>query len=127
MMHCFIYSHDLLVGEADFVAFDSGMGHTLAPFHPNENYEKIRALVRAFSFLGTAADTDANEQTRLHADEVLDRLVALKLRARTAAGEELNSAGPVSILDFSEELVDDPYEVTLLGLPRDIAEKYFGD
>lgn len=126
-MRCLIYSHDEIIGEADFVSFDPGMGHTLAPFRPNENYEKIRAVIREFSFLGTMADTNATEQTRLHADEVLDRLAALGLRARTAAGEELNSAGPVSILDFSEELDDDPYEVTLLGLPRDIAEKYFGE
>lgn len=127
MMQCLIYSHEKLIGHADFVAFDPGMGCTVAPFMPSGDYEEIRPIIREFSFLGSSADTNATEETRLHAEEVFRRLEALQLKAQTVAGEDIELAGGVSILDFSEELDDDPYEVTLLGMSRIICEKYFGD
>lgn len=126
-MHCFIYSREELIGEAAFAAFDSGMGVTSAPFRPNQNYEKISPIIREFSFLGSFADTDATEETRLHAEEVFRRLETLQLKAQTVAGENIELAGGVSITDFSEELDDDPYEVTLLGMSRIICEKHFGE
>ena len=125
MMQCFIYSHEDLVGEANFVAFDPGMGGTSAPFIPSGNYEKIRLTVQEFSMLGSLADINATEETKAHAEEVLRRCASLRLTAKTAAGERLEPAGGVTLYDYSEELNDDPYEVILFGLPQDTSEKYF--
>ena len=111
MMQCFIYSHKDLIGEADFVAFDPGMGVISAPFRPSENYEEIRPTIREFSFLGTSADTDATEETRANAAEVLCRCASLELTARTVSGERLELAGGVSLLDYSEELEDLAVEI----------------
>ena len=127
MMQCLIYSQGELIGEATFTALDSGMGVVYAPFHPNQNYDKISPLIREFSLLGSFADINATEETRLHAEEVFRRLQALELQACTLAGEDTDPAGGVSIEDFSEEFEDDPCAVTLLGLPRSICEKYFND
>ena len=124
-MQCLIYSNKELVGHADFTAFDPGMGCTVAPFIPGENYEEIRSTVRAFSQLGTSADTDATPATKAHAARVYQLCADLNLTAQTVAGEDIELAGGVSIVDFSEELDDDPYEVHLLGMSRDISEKYF--
>jgi len=125
MMQCFIYSHEELIGKANFVAFDPGMGVASAPFSPSENYEKIRPTVHAFSLLGSLADINATDETKAHAEEVSRRFASLGLTARTDAGEVLEPEGGVSLWDFSKELDDDPYEVSLLGLPRDISENYF--
>ncbi len=125
MMQCFIYSHEDLIGKADFIAFDPGMGCTLAPFIPSESYEKIRSAVRAFSLLGSLADTNATDETKAHAEEVLRRCASLELTARTVSGEVLKPAGGVALFDYSEELGDTGYEAHLFGLPQDISEKYF--
>lgn len=124
-MHCFIYAHEELIGEADFIVLDSGMGVTSAPFRPNENYEKIRPAIRAYSLLGTLADINATEETKAYAAEVQRRCDSLGLTTVTVSGEMLEMAGGISISDYFEELEDDPYEVTLLGLSRNICEKYF--
>ena len=124
MMQCLIYSQGKLIAHADFVGFDPGMGCTLASFIPGENYEEIRPTVRAFTSLGSFADVDATRETRAYATEVYQRCAALDLTAYTHAGELLEPAGGIALFDFSEELDNDPYEVHLLGLPRDISEKY---
>jgi len=126
-MQCLIYSRGELTGHADFAGFDPPMGVASGSFCPNENYKRISAIIREVTFLGSLTDTEATEKTRLHAQDVFRRLEALELKARTVAGEDLDLAGGVSITDFSEELEDDPYEVTLLGMTRDISEKYFHD
>jgi len=124
-MQCLIYSNKKLVAHADFVHFDPGMGCTVAPFIPGENYEEVRAVIQEFTQLGSAADTDATPETKAHAAEVHQRCAALELTAYTQAGEVVEPAGGITLFDFSEELDDDPYEVHLFGLPRDISEKYF--
>ena len=124
-MQCLIYSNKKLVAHADFVHFDPGMGCTVAPFIPSEGYKEIRPTVRAYSLIGSFADTEATPETKAHAAEVYQRCIALDLTACTLSGEDLEPAGGITLFDFSEELDDDPYEVHLLGLPRDISEKYF--
>ena len=124
-MQCLIYSNQKLVGHADFTAFDPGMGCTVASFIPGEDYEEIRSTVRAFSLLGTKADTDATPATKAHAAKVYQLCADLNLTAHTLSGEVLEPEGGITLFDFSKELDDDPYEVTLFGLPRDISEKYF--
>jgi|GEM_PF-913798 len=126
-MQCLIYSNKKLVAQADFVHFDPGMGCTLAPFMPCGDYEEIRPTVRAYSLLGSFADTEATPETKAHAAEVYQRCIALDLTAHTLSGEVLEPAGGITLEDFSEELDEDPYQATLFGLPRDISEKYFQD
>lgn len=124
MMHCFIYSREELIGHADFIGFDPGMNCTTAPFLPSENYEEVRSTVRAFSLLALT-DINATRETKAHAAEVYQRCAALNLTAYTLSEEVLEPEGGITLFDFSDELDDDPYEVTLFGLPEDISEKYF--
>ena len=126
-MQCLIYSNRSLVGQADFIHFDPGMGCTVAPFLPSVDYEEIRPTVRAYSLLGSFADTEATPETKAHAAEVYQRCLALDLTAHTLSGEVLEPAGGITLEDYSEELDEDPYQVTLFGLPRHISEKYFHD
>ena len=43
----------------------------------------------------------------------------------TEDGETLDPLSGVHIVDFSEELVEDPYQLDVLGLPFDIYDRLF--
>jgi hypothetical protein len=120
-LKCNVYANGKLVGSAELAPADPPMGSASGPFYPNDNYRKIRPLIREYLLYdGTLGGADA--QKRLEAQAKID---ALGLSVITEDGEVLDSASSVNIADFSEELTEDPYQLDVLGLPFEIYDRLF--
>jgi hypothetical protein len=120
-MKCNLYANDELVGWAELTHTDPPMGCASGPFYPNESYGKIQPIIREYNLYdGTLGEV--NEQKRI---ETQDKIDALRLSVVTEDGETLDPLSGVHIVDFSEELVEDPYQLDVLGLPFDIYDRLF--
>jgi hypothetical protein len=120
-MKCNLYANDELVGLAELTHTDPPMGCASGPFYPNESYGKIQPIIREYNLYdGTLGEV--NEQKRI---ETQDKIDALRLSVVTEDGETLDPLSGVHIVDFSEELDEDPYQLDVLGLPFDIYDRLF--
>ena len=120
-----LYAQGELMGWSALETSDPPMGCAVGVFYPNENYARIRDIVRAFF-------SDDGGRTRENWDEI----VALKLAVRPENGVAFEPVGGVSVEDFAEELEDESArELNVFGLPyevfrlhfREAFEAYFGD
>jgi hypothetical protein len=97
------------------------MGCASGPFYPNVDYKEIQPIIREHNLYdGTLGEV--NEQKRLEAQDKID---ALRLSVITEDGEDLDPLSGVHIVDFSEELDEDPYQLDVLGLSFDIYDRLF--
>jgi len=120
-MRCNLYANDVSVGWADLISTDPPMGCASGPFYPNDNYRKIQPIIREVHLYdGTLGE--ANGEKRMDAQDKID---ALRLSVVTEDGETLDPLSGVHIVDFSEELDEDPYQLDVLGLPFDIYDRLF--
>ena len=120
-MRCNLYANDELVGWAELINTDPPMGSVSGSFYPNDNYKKIQPIIREHHLYdGTLGEV--NELKRLEAQAKID---ALRLYVVTEDGEALDPLSGVHIVDFSEELEEDPYQLDVLGLPFDIYDRLF--
>jgi hypothetical protein len=120
-MRCNLYANDELVGWAELIPTDPPMGCASGPFYPNDSYRKIQPVIREYNLYdGTLGEV--NEQKRLEAQDKID---ALRLSVITEDGEALDPLSGVHIVDYSEELAEDPYQLDVLGLPFDIYDRLF--
>jgi hypothetical protein len=120
-MRCNLYANDELVGWVELTHTDPPMGCASGPFYPNESYRRIQPIIREYNLYdGTLGEV--NEQKRIEAQDKID---ALRLSVVTEDGETLDPLSGVHIVDFSEELVEDPYQLDVLGLPFDIYDRLF--
>jgi hypothetical protein len=120
-MRCNLYANDELVGWVELTHTDPPMGCASGPFYPNESYRRIQPIIREYNLYdGTLGEV--NEQKRIEAQDKID---ALRLSVVTEDGEALDPLSGVHIVDFSEELVEDPYQLDVLGLPFDIYDRLF--
>ena len=120
-MRCNLYANDVSVGWADLISTDPPMGCASGPFYPNDNYRKIQPIIREVHLYdGTLGE--ANGEKRMDAQDKID---ALRLSVITEDGEVLDPAGGVHVVDYSEELDEDPYQLDVLGLPFEIFDRLF--
>jgi hypothetical protein len=120
-MRCNLYANDELVGWAELTHTDPPMGCASGPFYPNDNYRKIQPIIREYNLYdGTLGEV--NEQKRIEAQDKID---GLRLSVVTEDGETLDPLSGVNIVDFSEELDEDPYQIDVLGLQFDTYERLF--
>jgi len=111
----------MLVGSAELIPADPPMGSASGPFYPNENYQRIQPIIREHNLYdGTLGEV--NEQKLWEAQAKIN---ALRLSVITEDGEALDPLSGVNIVDFSEELDEDPYQLDVLGLPFDIFDRLF--
>jgi hypothetical protein len=97
------------------------MGSASGSFYPNDDYKKIQPVIREHNLYdGTIGEVD--EGKLLVAQAKID---ALGLSVITEDGEALDPLNGVHIVDFSEELDEDPYQIDVLGLPFDSFDRLF--
>jgi hypothetical protein len=121
MLRCYVYANGILVGSAELIPTDPPMGCASGPFSPNDDYKKIQPIIREHNLYdGTLGEV--NEQKRIEAEAKIE---ALRLSVITEDGEDLDPLSGVHIVDFSEELDEDPYQLDVLGLPFDIYDRLF--
>jgi hypothetical protein len=116
----YIFADEILVGWSEFSSGDPPMGVASGPFHPNEAYEQIRPLIlecQRYSGINGVK----NEQLFLAA---LEKLNIIRFRVQAEDGYDLHPMD-IEFIDFSDMLDQDPYEVSLLGLPHDEYTRYF--
>jgi hypothetical protein len=120
-MKCHVYANGMLVGSADLMPADPPMGVASGPFYPNDDYQKIQPVLREHNLYdGTLGEVNAQKLR-----EAQDKIYALRLSVITEAGDILDPLGGVNIVDFSEELDEDPYQIDVLGLPFDTYDRLF--
>jgi hypothetical protein len=120
-MKCHVYANGILVGSAELTAADPPMGAASGPFYPNDNYKKIQPVIREHNLYdGTLGEVDEQKLW-----EAQNKINALRLSVITEDGEALTPLSGVNIVDFSEELDEDPYQLDVLGLPFDAYDRLF--
>src|SRR5215470_11392343 len=120
-MKCHVYANGALVGSAELMAADPPMGVASGPFYPNDDYKKIQPIIREHNLYdGTLGSV--NEQKLWDSQA---KISALRLSVTTEDGETLDPLSGVNIVDFSEELDEDPYQIDVLGLPFDTYDRLF--
>jgi hypothetical protein len=121
ILRCRVYANGMPVGSAELMPADPPMGCASGPFYPNDDYKGIQPIIREHHhYDGTLGEV--NEQKRLEAQVKID---ALRLSVITEDGEALDPLSGVHIVDYSEELQEDPYQLDVLGLPFDIYDRLF--
>jgi hypothetical protein len=111
----------MLVGSAELIPADPPMGSAGGPFYPNDDYKKIQPVIREHH-LHDGTLGEVNEQKLREAQ---DKINALRLSVITEDGEALDPLSGAHIVDYSEELDKDPYQLDVLGLPFDIYDRLF--
>ena len=115
-----LYAGAELMGWSALEVADPPMGCAAGVFYPNENYAKIRDIVRAG--FGDV-NSDASEAVKRAAWE---KAVALNLTVRPEGGPAFEPVGGVTVQDFATELEDETArELNVLGLPHEVFERYF--
>jgi hypothetical protein len=120
-LRCNVYANGKLIGVAELAPADPPMGSASGSFYPNDDYKKIQPVIREHNLYdGTLGEVD--EEKRLVSEAKIN---ALGLSVITEDGEALDPSNGVHIVDFSEELDEDPYQLDVLGLPFDIFDRLF--
>ena len=120
-LRCKVYANRRLIGLAELAPADPPMGSASGSFYPNDDYKKIQPIIREHNLYdGTLGGVD--EEKLLVAQAKID---ALGLSVITEDGEALEPLNGVHIVDFSEELDEDPYQIDVLGLPFDSFDRLF--
>ena len=120
-IRCNIYANGKLIGRAELAPADPPMGSASGSFYPNDDYKKIQPVIREHNLYdGTLGEVDEGKRLVTEA-----KINALGLAVITEAGETLDPLNGVHIVDFSEELDEDPYQIDVLGLSFDIYDRLF--
>jgi hypothetical protein len=120
-LRCRVYANGKLIGSAELAPADPPMGSASGSFYPNDDYKKVQPLIREHHrYDGTLGGVD--EEKRIVAEAKID---ALGLSVITEDGETLDPLNGVHIVDFSEELDEDPYQLDVLGLSFDVYDRLF--
>ena len=117
-----LLANDELIGDSQLEGADPSMGVRIGKFVPNENYSKHQNTFREHSQIRTGMPIDVeppDEYMRLRR-----QLDSLNLRIETSEGEEVG-AKFIDLEDFSEELGEDGYELSMVVDVRGTYEKFF--
>src|SRR5262245_12158929 len=120
-MKCHLYANGELVGWAELIHTDPSMGYVSGPFYPNESYKKIQPVIREHHL----CDGTLGEKDEKRLKEVQAHISALRMVAITENGEVLDPIAGVHIVDFSEELPEEPYLLEILGLSHEVFARLF--
>jgi hypothetical protein len=116
-----VYANGELIGWAELVSTDPPMGCVSGSFYPNDNYKKIRPVIREHHLY----DGSFGKKDEKTLEEVQTKIRVMCIVAVTEDGEVLDPVGGVHIDDFSEELDEDPYQLDVLGLDHDTFTRLF--
>ena len=117
-----LLANDELIGHSQLEGADPSMGMRSGKFVPNEQYSKYQNIFREHSQIRTGMRIDVeppDEYKRLRG-----QLDSLNLRIETSDGEEVG-ANFIDLEDFSEELGEDGYELSMAVDDRGTYEKFF--
>ena len=117
-----IFADNTLIGWSDLPSGDPPMGVASGRFYPNEAYEKIRPLIRERELYDGLFDGVKDEQLL---NEAWARINAIHFSVFSEEGQELHPEAGILLSDFSEELGEDGYEVSVMGLPYEEYARYF--
>lgn len=116
-----LYSGEDCVGWSDLPHADPPMGVVFGSLYPNDAYTKIQAIIREFHLY----DGSFGETNDKKLQNVRQKIQTLNLEVRTEAGDVLEPVGGVHLIDFTEELEDEPIQLSVLGLPREQFLQYW--
>jgi hypothetical protein len=120
-MKFYVYASTGLIGWSELPYGDPPMGVVYGPFHPTINYGPLGILIREqhkYDMLGKNYDP-------LQLQRIQERIKQFDIRAVAEDHYQLQPTAGVHFTDYSQELGDDGYEITLLGLPEEEYRQYF--
>jgi hypothetical protein len=112
-----------LIGSSELEGADPSMGVRIGRFVPNENYSKYQSLFREHSEIRTGMQVQVeppDEYKRLRI-----QLDSLQLRIETSNGEKVGTV-LIDLEDFSEELGEEGFGLSLVVDDRSTYERFFG-
>jgi len=112
-----------ILGGSELEGADPSIGVRGGKFVPNVNYSKYQHLFREQSRMlirSLGGQEPPTEYKNLRA-----QIDALSLRVETAAGEEVPTRH-IEFEDFSEDLGEEGYELSIVVDGRSTYEKFFG-
>ena len=121
MQFCLV-ANDELIGYSELEGADASMGIRTGRFVPNENYSKYQSLFREHSEIRRVMQIGMevpDEYKRLRT-----QLDSLHLRIETIDGEKVGTVA-IDLEDFSEELREEGYELSLVVDDRSTYERFF--
>jgi hypothetical protein len=118
-----VFSGEKLIGYSDLEGQDPSMGVALGRFLPSDGYPEVapvfRTWVRAMA---------PQPQGRPHDEELLAAYFrqrdALSLSVRTSSGEVVGTEW-IHIADYSDDLGDDGYDLSICLDQRSVFERLF--
>jgi hypothetical protein len=117
-----LYAGEELVGWSALESADPPMGCASGIFYPNENYKKIKVLIREYSLLCELSLRGDQEEYK----RVWTKVEALALVVKPDAGPPFEPVGGVSLVDYAEELGEETgHELSVLGLHHEVFYQYF--
>ena len=117
-----LFANDELIGYSELEGADPSMGVRSGKFVPHNNYPKYQKLFREHSRIrtGMRADVEPPDEYR----KLREQLDSLRLRIETDAGEAVG-AMLIDLEDFSADLGEDGYELSMVVEDRGTYERFF--
>lgn len=120
-MKFLLYAGQELVGWSALEVADAPMGCVSGVFYPNENYTKIKSVIREYSECSALGAKGSKEEY----EKAWGKVEALGLTVKPEQEQTFEPVG-VSLIDFAEELEDETgRELSVIGLPLETFIKYF--
>ncbi len=122
MIKVHIFSGDEIIGWSELWALDPPMGVAQGVFHPLEPYWKLQPLMYAWGKRGFPTTDEAIR------NDTCGKIDALNLKVVTEDGVHLEAVGGIDIMDFSDEVEDEPIWIHVAGMDcfSGLYERYFG-
>lgn len=120
-----VFSGEKLIGYSDLEGQDASMGVALGRFLPSDEYSEVASVFRTW-----VRATAPQLEGRPHDEELLAvycrQRDALSLSVRTSSGEVIRTEW-IHITDYSDDLGEDGYELSVCLNERSVFERLFPD
>ena len=108
--HLKVFALNKLIGVAEIIGIDDGMGIAFGKFKPNETYAEYQPIFRLFTLAISGENEQVNDTVLLA--EYFAKRDTLELTCKDENNQQL-STGWIHIIDLSEELDDYEIEIKL--------------
>jgi hypothetical protein len=117
-----LFANDELVGYSELEGADPSMGVRSGKFVPHDNYSKHQSLFREHSRIRTGMRIDVEPPDGYK--RLREQIESLHLRVETDDGKTVGTRF-IDLEDFSEDLGEDGYELSLMVDGRSTYKKFF--
>jgi hypothetical protein len=124
-MKFFLLARGEVVGWSPLPLIDVGMNVVRGPFYPNKNYANIQPDILEHHQHLHNGSLEPHNPCELERARQQIRMLDLHLLCENGEILRPEPGGSIHLEDFSQELKEDPFELNVLGLPRELVKKFW--